>query len=186
MNRHFAVMICALALPASLIAQSARQVDTPRLRELTRKISTAPSDAWAWEERAHAYALLGEKALALEDLKQASARSPENEQLLRGIGWTLFNMQEYPRALQFWLRSGEISGYRESWHNYTVALGYWGVRDLATAAYYYDRAVAQEKGFGTWATLQKRVELLDESGTAGDLRNLRRLAPRLQKRGLIS
>ncbi len=94
----------------------------------------------------------------MEDLQQASARLPENEEMLRSIGWTLFNLQEYPHALNFWLRSGEISRYSESWHNYTVALGYWGVHDLAKAAYYYDRAVAQEKDFGTWEALQKRVD----------------------------
>ena len=50
-----------------------------------------------------------------------------------------------------------MAGYKNSWHNYTVALGYWGMHDLATAAFYYDRAVAQEKSFGAWSGLQRRT-----------------------------
>src|SRR5438552_2025386 len=120
-----ALFLLALTLPTSLLAQNqapAPNADTPRIRELTQRIAAAPNDAWLVEERGHAYALLGQEALALADLNQAAALAPQDERMMRHIGWTLFNLREYPNALQFWLRSGAIAGYTQSWHNYTVAL----------------------------------------------------------------
>lgn len=120
-------------------------------------IQQQPMDPWAWEERGHAYGLLGQRDRSLADLNKAVSLAPNDDRLLRHTGWTLFNLREFKSALQFWLRASEISGGKNGKDHYTVALGYWGVENLTTAAAYYDRAVAAEHSFGSWKTLEKRV-----------------------------
>jgi tetratricopeptide (TPR) repeat protein len=132
--------------------------DTPRIAELTTMIQQQPANSSAWEERGHAYALLGQRDRALADLNKAVSLAPNDDRLLRHTGWTLFNLREFKSALQFWLRAAQISGGQNGPDNYTVALGYWGMQDLTRAAAYYNRAVAVEKSFGRWKTLEQRVD----------------------------
>jgi tetratricopeptide (TPR) repeat protein len=158
-----ALVLALFAVPAAILAQQQPKAadaapETPRIAELNRKLQAEPNDIWTLEDRAHAYALLGQRNRALADIKRVADLAHDDVALLSRIGWSLFNLRDFKPALDFWLRSGEVCNYDTYYADYTVALGYWGVQDLTTAAYYYDRAVAKDAEFATWTSLQKRVE----------------------------
>jgi len=144
-------------LPAQT-SSSLNAPDTPRIAELTKMIQGNLADASTLVERGEAYASLGQPERAIADLNKAVVLAPNDNTILNGVGGVLFNLHEFKSALQFWLRASEISRYEGQYDNYRVALGYWGVTDLTTAAYYYDRFVAIDKDFANWNALQKRLE----------------------------
>jgi tetratricopeptide (TPR) repeat protein len=133
------------------------EINTPRIAELNARLARSPNDVSILEERAHAFALLGQRERALADLRRVVELKPNDVVMLRHVGWTVFNVHEFKLAFGFWQRSGDLCNYDSSYSNYTMALGYWGIRDLPRAAHYYDRAVTMEKEFGAWDTLQERT-----------------------------
>lgn len=141
----------------STLHGASSEVDTPRIAELNAKLAQSPNDASLLEERAHAFALLGQRERALADARRLVQVAPDDYRMLRHLGWNMFNLREFKLAFEFWQRSGDLCQYHSSYANYTMALGYWGMNDLTTAALYYDRAVAMEKAFGNWHDLQERT-----------------------------
>ena len=149
--------VAAVIVAYSRLYAESPGLDTPRIAELNAMLQQNPTSTYVLEERAHAFALLGQRERAIEDLRRAVELKPDDYVLLRHAGWTVFNLREFKLAFGFWQRSGDLCQYDSSPSNYTMALGYWSMKDLTTAAYYYDRAVAMEKAFGKWDTLQNRV-----------------------------
>lgn len=157
-----ALYLLALLLPGSLPALAAplpgEPAPTPRIAQLNAEIEIAPGKAQLLQDRGHAFALLGMKEAALADLQRAAALAPGNDKVLNRVAWSYFNLKEYRRALDTWLESARLSGYERYYDFYTVALGYWGVGEVAKAAAFYQTAVEQDETFGEWKTLVARTE----------------------------
>lgn len=155
---HVFALLLLCGPPAFAAPPAGESPATPRIAQLNAEIEKAPGKAQLLQDRGHAFALLGMKEAALADLQRAAALAPGNDKVLNRVAWSYFNLKEYRRALDTWLESARLSGYDRYYDYYTVALGYWGVGEVAKAAAFYHTAVEQDETFGEWKTLVTRTE----------------------------
>jgi len=143
--RRLLLPLAVFVVFAETKAQAYRADPTPQeMADLTRQIAAEPGNARPLQYRGLNYAVLGEKDKALADYKAAQKISPAQHYLYWSFGWALFDLGEYPSAIQVWEnvamqeRAKPEIGY--GWVFYTLALGYWAEGDKQQAFILYTKA----------------------------------------------
>ena len=126
-----------------------RPPPTPQeIAELTREIAAEPGNSRPLQYRGLDYAVLGEKEKAIADYKAAQKISPSQHFLFWSYGWALFDLGDYPSAIQVWENViAQEQTKREighSWGRYTLALGYWAAGNKNQAFIYFTAAAKQD------------------------------------------
>jgi tetratricopeptide (TPR) repeat protein len=124
---------------------------TPQeMADLTRQIAEEPGNSRPLQYRGLNYAVLGERDKALADYKAAQKISPTQHYLYWSFGWALFELGDYPSAVQVWenvaLQEKEKREIGSQWVPYTLALGYWAKGDKNQAFLYFTKAAKLNYG----------------------------------------
>jgi tetratricopeptide (TPR) repeat protein len=152
-----ATLAASLALLLSACAHrrpapAAPAFTTPKIEALSKRIAANPGDARAWNDRGHAYAMLGEAARARADLEK-STQLRDDGGMHHRTGYSYFNLGDFPAALRHWQRAAELNKFQQYYDYYNLALGHWGVGDLRAAVGFYARAVERNEAFARRDTL---------------------------------
>ncbi len=145
------MVVAACAHPKPSLIQS-----TPKLEILNKQIKLNPNDAQAYSNRGYTLALLGRKAEARADLRQAVALK-NNAPMHNRVGWAYFNMGDFADALREFEIAAKRSNFREHYDYYSLVLGYWGMGDTKRALENYQLAAEREPRFGQYQTLNERI-----------------------------
>jgi tetratricopeptide (TPR) repeat protein len=135
---------------------SAAAFATPKLEALSKRIAANPGDARAWNDRGHAYAMLGEAALARRDLEKSTQLRDDGGTHHR-TGYSYFNLGDFTAALQHWQKAAELNEFQQYYDYYNLALGHWGVGDVRTAVGFYAKAVERNEAFARRDTLMDYI-----------------------------
>jgi tetratricopeptide (TPR) repeat protein len=130
--------------------------DTPRLEILDGQIRANPKDATARSNRGYVLALLGRKAGAREDLKEA-VRLKDTAPMHNRVGWAYFNLGDYAEAVREFELAAKLSDHRAHYDYYSLVLAYWGVGELRRALENYQLAVERDPRFGEFKSLNERT-----------------------------
>ena len=155
MFRVFLLILVSLAL-AETGAFAYRQPPTlEEMAYLDQQVAAQPTNSRPLQMRGLNYAVLGQKDKALADFKEAQKLSPNQIRLYWTLGWALFNLDDYPAAVNVWEHAAALAVKRrtqgtdpvladpddltdESWIPSTLALGYWAEGDQAKAFDYFN------------------------------------------------
>jgi tetratricopeptide (TPR) repeat protein len=129
---------------------------TPKIAALSKAIAENPANARAWNDRGHAYAMLGDATRARADLEK-SLQLQNTGFMHARVAWSYFNLGRHGDALRHWRTAAELNQFKVYSDDYTVALGHWGVGDTARAMECYARAVEREPELGRPDTLEKFI-----------------------------
>jgi hypothetical protein len=129
---------------------------TPKIAALTKRIAENPSDARAWNDRGHAYAILGDAERGRADLEKSIALQPTGYLHTR-TGWSYFNLGDHRAALRHWQTAAELNQFKQYSDYYTLALGHWGVGEPVKALEFYSKAVEREPDLGKPDTLEQFI-----------------------------
>jgi len=143
------LLLTLLLIGAEPVARAYRPPPSPQeMAYLDQQIAAHPGDPRLLQARGLNYAVLGQKDEAIADFKAAQKISPNQVRLYWTLGWALFNLDDYPSAVNVWEHAAALADQKHSsaatsydpdelpdatWVPSTLALGYWAEGDEAKA-----------------------------------------------------
>ncbi len=109
------LLFALLLLGVETSAFAYRQPPTPQeMTYLDQAIAVDPSNSRLLQMRGLNFAVLGKKEKAIADFKAAQKLTPNEVRLYWTLGWALFNLDDYAKALTIWEHAAALADQKRA------------------------------------------------------------------------